>query len=69
HSNEIAPRCPEGGAEKRISERKSRLREAPGARKLLFRTADQPRCLWISFLQKYRRGGVDCFLRKYQIYE
>jgi hypothetical protein len=47
--NEIALCCPDGGAEKRVSERKLRLREAPEARKLLFRTTDQPRRLrlWI----------------------
>jgi hypothetical protein len=45
--NEIAPGCPDGGAEKRVSERKLRLQEAPEARKPLFRAADQPQGLWI----------------------
>ncbi|MCF8026484.1 MAG: hypothetical protein K9K82_13485 [Desulfobacteraceae bacterium] len=48
----IALRCPEGGAEKRVSERKLRRKEAPGARKLLFRAADQPRCLQICLSAK-----------------
>src|SRR6056297_2908077 len=43
-SNEIAIRCPDGGAEKRVSERKLRLQKAPEARKLLFCAADQPGC-------------------------
>jgi hypothetical protein len=34
-------------AEKQVSERKLRLQEAPEARKLLFRAADQPRRLGI----------------------
>jgi hypothetical protein len=48
--NQIALRCPGGGAKKRVSERKLRLQEAPEARKLLFRTDGQPRRLRISFL-------------------
>ncbi|MBS3808787.1 MAG: hypothetical protein KGY38_01355 [Desulfobacterales bacterium] len=51
HFNEIALRCPDGGAEKRISERKLRLEEAPGARKFLFRAADQPGWLQIFFFK------------------
>jgi|GEM_PF-3142282 hypothetical protein len=47
---ETALCCPDGGAKKGVFERKSRLQEAPGARKLLFRTADQPEPLWVSFL-------------------
>ncbi|MBS3732358.1 MAG: hypothetical protein KGY42_05560, partial [Desulfobacterales bacterium] len=64
--NEIAPCYPDGGAEKRVSERKLRLEEAPGARKRLFRAADQPRWLRIYFLQKYRPGGINSFFQKFE---
>ncbi|MBA2880422.1 hypothetical protein HNR65_000740 [Desulfosalsimonas propionicica] len=59
---EIVLRYPDGDAEKRVSERKLSLREAHEARKLPFRAADQPSCLWISFLQKYCCSGINSFL-------
>jgi hypothetical protein len=45
--NEVAPVCPDGGKEKRVSEPKLRLRKASEAGKLLLRAADQPKRLWI----------------------
>jgi len=68
-SYEIALRCPDGGAEKRISERKSSLEEAPGARKFLFRGRRSAKALTVFLSAKIPQRGNEKFFTSLSVIE